>query len=63
MGDAETVIEWWGPGNYQYRIQTKQIPGSAHWNVMLDIRGDGGSWSRQWAKETRSKPEPGEFLE
>jgi hypothetical protein len=54
--EATTVLEWWGPHNVQHRIQIKQRPGSAHWSILKESRGDGGSWGRDWAKESRSKP-------
>jgi len=54
--DTHTVIRWDGTDGNQYRIQTYQIPGSAHWAIVKDSRGNGGSWSRDWATEARHKP-------
>lgn len=54
--DEKIAIEWWSAHGWQHRIKYKPIPGSAHWNVIMESRGPGGSWDTEWAAESRHKP-------
>jgi len=55
--NIHTVIRWDGTDGQQHRIQTYQLPGSAHWAIVKDTRSPGGSWSRHWGTEARHKPD------
>lgn len=55
-GDYHVAVQWW-LGEWQHRILTKQLPGSAHWSVIKETRGPGGKWERDWATESAHRPE------
>lgn len=57
----EEVLKWNGCSQRQHRIRVKQIPGSAHWNILKESRGvHAGEWELDWATEANTKPDWGE---
>ena len=57
MSDATTVVKWMSAHGLEHRIQVKQIPGSANWSILKDVREPEGEWDRVWADEATTKPE------
>ena len=57
MSGNTTVVSWISANGLEHRIQVKQIPGSAHWSILKDVRQPDGEWDRVWADEATTKPD------
>jgi len=50
-----TLARWRGVHGNMHRIQASPVPGSAHWNIVMDVKTD-GEWQRRWSKEASNRP-------